>query len=225
MQTFLIVSRSNDSIDKKIKSIIKNLSVSPFNLVEINPLTSISISDVRKISQTVLLKPYGGGDRLVILRDIEKATAEASNALLKLLEEPPTHTYIILVTDNMDKLIPTIVSRCQIISVENGVDYKQSDDKETKKILRQILTASSGGRIILSQKIANTREEAIKFLGDLLPVLEKFLHNPDKEINLSPAEIAALIKKVSTAKTYLERYINFKATLDVLFLGFPKLEK
>lgn len=222
MQTFLIVSGNKDGIGKKIRDITGNLRLSPFNTVEINPATSISISDVRKISETVRLKPYGGGDRLIILRGMETATPEAANALLKLLEEPPANTYIILVTDNKDKLIPTIVSRCQIITDESGTGHKLSDGKEVKTTLEQILTASAGERILLSQKIANSREEAVEFLGNLLLVLEKLLHKPDKEINISPKDIGESIKKVSTAKTYIERYINFKATLDILFLGFPK---
>lgn len=223
MQTFLIASNNPSFVDTQIKEIRKNLNVTPVNLFELNPQTLISIADVRKISQTITLKPYEGGDRLIIIRSIDKATIEASNALLKMLEEPPDNNYFILTSSNMNKLLPTIISRCQVI-FDNKEEFKSFDFSETKKILRQILAASAGKRILLSQKWANTKEEAIQLLTNLLLTFEQLLHKPDAEIKLSPKEIARLLTKTSKAKIYLERYINFKATLDVLLLGFPKKE-
>lgn len=223
MQTFLIVSENSSFIEKEIKKITFNLHVSPFNLIEIHPENSIGIADIRKLTQQLILMPYAGGDRLVIINSMDKTTPEASNALLKLLEEPPAHTYIILTCININKLLPTIISRCQIISDKNKKPEDSLDIGNTKKILFQILTSSAGERILLSQKVATTREETIDLLSNLLLVLEKLLYNPDKEITLAPGQIAQLLAKISTAKTYLEKYINFKATLDVLFLGFPKI--
>lgn len=223
MQTFLIASDNKSFINSEIKKISKNLQVSPFNLIVITPQNSIGIADVRKLTQQIILKPYGGGDRVVIINSMDKATPEAGNALLKLLEEPPYHTYIILTCENINKLLPTIVSRCQIISDNNKKLDKSFDSGNTKKLLLQILTSSEGEKILLSQKAATTREEAIELLTNILMTLEELLHKPDKEINLAPKEIAQLLTKISTAKTYVEKYINFKATMDILFLGFPKI--
>lgn len=225
MQTFLIASANPEFIEEKIESVSKNLKVSPLNLTKINPTTSISISEVRKISQTVSLKPYGGGERLIIIYGMEKTTLEAGNAFLKILEEPPRNNFFILVTENINKLLPTIVSRCQIISDTERYDIKSFDSHETKKMLAALLKASAGKRILISQKVANNKEEGIKFLGNLLLTLSELLHKPDNEIGLTPKELAEIITKVTTAKNYLERYINFKATLDILLLGFPKVGK
>jgi len=225
MQTFLISSSNPEFIEKKVASISKNLKVSPANLIKLDPITSLSISDVRKISQIISLKPFGGGERLIIIYGLQKATPEASNALLKFLEEPPAGNFFILVTENVNKLLPTIISRCQIISDTERIDNKSFDSSKTKKILRQILFSSEGERILINQKVANTREEGIQFLNNLLTTLEELLHKPDKEIDLTPKETAEIITKVITAKNYLERYINFKATLDILFLGFPKVKR
>lgn len=222
MQTFLIASENSSFIEKEIKKITLNLHVSPFNLIEIRPENSIGIADIRKLTKQLILMPYAGGDRVVIINSFEKATPEAGNALLKLLEEPPDHTYIILTCGNLNKLLPTIISRCQIISDRNKKTEDIFTNGNTKKILLQILTSSPGERIMLSQKTATTREEAIDLLNNLLLTLEELLYKPDKEISLAPKQIAQLLTKISTAKNYLEKYINFKATLDVLFLGFPK---
>lgn len=222
MQTFLVASSNSIFIESEIKKITGVFNIAPVNLIDISPVTSIGIADVKKITHNLTLKPFGGGERVVIIRDMEKATLEAGNALLKILEEPPENNIIILVTVNINKLLPTIVSRCQIISDNNKTGNKSSDLSKTKIFLKQILNSSAGERIILNQKIAS-REEAIQLLSDLLLVLEELLRTPDKEIGITLKETAELITKVSTAKYYLERYINFKATLDVLFLGFPKI--
>lgn len=222
----MITSGNSLFIKNEVSRITEKLQVSSVNLIEINPITSLGISDIRKISQTILLKPFGGGDRLVIIRKMDSATVEASNALLKFLEEPPPRNFIILIAGNINKLLPTIVSRCQVISDNNKISGKSAGDMgETKKNLHRILTATAGERILLSQKLIIGREEGLQFLSNLLVILEELLYKPDTEIKLSHKEIAELLQKISAAKNYLERYINFKATLDVLFLGFPKLER
>lgn len=221
MQTFLIYSSLKSFIDKEIAKIAKDLQVSPVNLIDVTPEKSIGIAEVRKISQTITLKPYAGGSRLIIIRDMEKATTEAGNAMLKILEEPPKDNIIILTTNNLNKLLPTIVSRCQVISNKKS-ELISFDSQNSKSLLLSILSASPGGRILLSQKLAASREEAIQLLGNLVLTLEELLHQPDDNIGLTLSETADLLSKVCSAKNYLERYINFKATLDILFLGFPK---
>lgn len=221
MQTFLISSNNTDFISRQIKDITRNLVTSPGNFIEIVPENTLKIDDVRKITQSVSLKPSGGGSRVIIIRKMDKATIEASNAFLKILEEPPENNYLILVTGNISKLLPTIVSRCQVIS-DNKLNENSFDAVKTKKTLMEILTASVGERILLSQKLVTTREEGLKFLDNLLALLEELLYKKNPQIDLSVKEIAQLLKKVSAARNYLERYINFKATLDVLFLGFPR---
>ncbi len=222
MQTYLIASDNKSFINSEIIKISKKLQVSPFNLIEITPENSITIAEVRKLTQQIILKPFGGGDRLVIINSIDKATPEAGNALLKLLEEPPENTYIILTCGNVNKLLPTITSRCQIILNVNKNNKSTQNNEETRKLLGQILMSSIGERILLSQKITDTKESVVKFLDSLIITLEELLHVNHPEIKLTPKEIADLLVKVSIAKNYVERYINYKATLDVLLLGFPK---
>lgn len=224
MQTYLISSSSKDFITQQIRSITKNLSVKPENYIEVIPDNSLKIEDVRKITRGTSLKPMGGGDRIIVIQQIEKATLEAGNALLKILEEPPENNYFILVTDNFNKLLPTIISRCQIISDDKKNDVLSNKDK-SREILRDVLAASIGERILISQKIATSREEGLKLLDDLIIVLEELLFVNDPQIQLSPSETGKLLKKVSAARIYLERYVNFKATIDVLFLGFPHINK
>ncbi len=75
----------------------------------------IKIEQVRSLCQTLAMKPYEGSMRVVIISDAKAMNPAASNALLKVLEEPPANTLMILVAAHAADLLPTIVSRCQNI--------------------------------------------------------------------------------------------------------------
>ena len=72
----------------------------------------ISIEDIREIAELLLLKPFEAKRRVIIIIDAEAMNVEAQNSFLKILEEPPKDTTIILTSSHPDKLFSTIVSRC-----------------------------------------------------------------------------------------------------------------
>ncbi len=76
---------------------------------------AIRIADVRDVIAKLGLAPVEGERRVVIFREAELMTDEAQNALLKSLEEPPTHTLFVLTTDRPQRLLPTIRSRCRTV--------------------------------------------------------------------------------------------------------------
>ena len=75
----------------------------------------IKIEQVRSLCRTLAMKPYEARMRIVIITDARAMNPSAGNALLKVLEEPPLRTLIILVTEHASDLLPTMVSRCQHI--------------------------------------------------------------------------------------------------------------
>ena len=74
---------------------------------------TISVDDIREqISNDVTVKPYSSPYKIYIMNEAEKMTTQAQNALLKTLEEPPEYVVILLLTTNVNALLPTILSRC-----------------------------------------------------------------------------------------------------------------
>ena len=74
---------------------------------------SIGVEDVRRqINDTILIRPYNGSYKIYMVDEAEKMTAQAQNALLKTIEEPPAYAVIILMTTNQEAFLPTIRSRC-----------------------------------------------------------------------------------------------------------------
>lgn len=90
---------------------------------------SISISDIRELQKNIQKKPYERGIKVVIIYEAEKMTEEAQNALLKTLEEPPGYAVIILLSQNENALLSTIVSRCQLIK------FRRAPEKEIESYL------------------------------------------------------------------------------------------
>jgi DNA polymerase-3 subunit delta' len=78
---------------------------------------TLKIDQVRALQHDLALAPMEGRFRVAILDGMDKATAEASNALLKTLEEPPPHVVLVLIAPEAEALLPTIVSRCQPIAL------------------------------------------------------------------------------------------------------------
>jgi len=120
--------------------------------------SSIKINQIRELQREAALSPVEGRRRVYIIRQIELATTEAANCLLKTLEEPSARVILILTTSDRDALLPTIVSRCQILTlhplpieqvqevlVERGVDEEQA----------RLLARLSAGRLGWAISAAN----------------------------------------------------------------------
>ena len=77
----------------------------------------IQIDQVRHLLSDAAIAPLEGKRKVFIVKEIERATAAAANALLKTLEEPPPHVVLLLTSDRRDLVLPTVLSRCQILSL------------------------------------------------------------------------------------------------------------
>lgn len=97
---------------------IAQKGVNPFHKIILPNATRIRINSIRELRKSLYLKSNDIGRKMVLIFDAHLLTvgqAEAANALLKILEEPPFNTTLILVTDKKNQLLPTILSRCQHI--------------------------------------------------------------------------------------------------------------
>lgn len=95
---------------------------------------TISVDDIRvQINNDVAIKPYSSRYKVYIVNEAEKMTQQAQNALLKTLEEPPEYAVILLLTANVNSLLPTILSRCVVLNM------KPVSDTQVKKYLMEQL--------------------------------------------------------------------------------------
>ena len=123
METALVVAKALNCLQKTDDSCEECFSCLAINkknfpdVMEVLPQKNvIKIEQMRLLKSTAYLKPMVGKKRVFIISDAEKMRVEASNSLLKILEEPPSFSHIILLTDNPYLILPTIKSRCQVLS-------------------------------------------------------------------------------------------------------------
>lgn len=90
------------------------LGTSNVDLYEIDAASNRGIDDIRELKEAVHTVPYESPYKVYIIDEVHMLTKEAFNALLKTLEEPPAHVIFILATTEEEKLLPTIISRCQV---------------------------------------------------------------------------------------------------------------
>jgi hypothetical protein len=222
MNTYIIISSNINFINQKIALLKENFNVQTTNFNEIKSEKPIGIEEVRNIHKLYKLKPYNGGNRLVVIYDIDKSTIEAQNALLKILEEPPISNFIILTSKSKEQVLPTILSRCQIL--EDPVKFLSLDKNDYDKykyIFCKISQAKIGERIKLVNDLVTTREETLRLLSFLSNFLETLLFTKDSSISFSYIEITQTIDKIIKAIRLIEGNINYKAVTDLLFLSFP----
>ena len=121
----------------------------------------INVEEVLKIQQKMSLKSHSGGNKVLIIWGAEKLNSQASNKLLKIIEEPPENSYFILVTEKSSALLPTLISRCQRIKLapiksQEITDALKQYDITTDKI--KLVKFSKGSWRKILNNIFNNEE-------------------------------------------------------------------
>lgn len=189
---------------------------------------TISVEDIRtQVNNDVAIKPYSGTYKIYLINEAEKMTPQAQNAILKTLEEPPSYAVILLLTANVNSLLPTILSRCVVLNMKPVADelvkkylMEQLQIPDYKAEVCVAFARGNVGRakaLASSEDFENVKAEAISLL--------KYIQ--DMELN----EIIAAIKKITEYKLEINDYLDicaiwyrdvllFKATNDVNHLVF-----
>jgi DNA polymerase-3 subunit gamma/tau len=160
------------------------------DLIEIDAASNRGIDEIRELKENIGFSPVKSKYKVFIIDEAHQLTKEAANALLKTLEEPPSHVVFVLATTEAHKMIPTIVSRCQ------RFDFRRLKLEEVVKRLEKILNlekikfeedaleliaASSGGSIRDAETLL---DQAVSFSGKELKkeFVEKLLGVGDKSL-------------------------------------------
>ncbi|GIZ08265.1 DNA polymerase III subunit gamma/tau [Flavobacterium sp. UMI-01] len=106
-----------------------------FNVFELDAASNNSVDDIRNLIDQVRIPPQTGKYKVYIIDEVHMLSSAAFNAFLKTLEEPPKHAIFILATTEKHKIIPTILSRCQIF------DFKRITVKDAKEHLAEVATS------------------------------------------------------------------------------------
>ncbi|WP_421811462.1 DNA polymerase III subunit gamma/tau [Flagellimonas sp.] len=177
-----------------------------FNIFELDAASNNSVDDIRSLIDQVRIPPQTGKYKVYIIDEVHMLSQSAFNAFLKTLEEPPKHAIFILATTEKHKIIPTILSRCQIF------DFKRITVKDASEYLKHIaeqqgIEAEESALHIIAQKADGAMRDALSIF--------------DRVVSFSGKELTR--KAVTENLNVLDYDIYFSATDLILENNIPEL--
>jgi len=136
-----------------------------FNVFELDAASNNSVDDIRNLIDQVRIPPQTGQYKVYIIDEVHMLSSAAFNAFLKTLEEPPKHAIFILATTEKHKIIPTILSRCQIF------DFKRITVKDAKEHLAEV--AASQGVAFEDDALHIIAQKADGAMRDALSIFDR----------------------------------------------------
>ncbi|RJO60019.1 hypothetical protein C4544_06665 [candidate division WS5 bacterium] len=176
---------------------------------------TIKIAEIRDLQKTLYLKPYKASHKVAIIKDAHLMTEESANALLKVLEEPPKSSVIILTSPDKALLPETVVSRSQVVNFGTNGDSEVFFDAEVLKDTSLILGVGGSlyERFSTAHKYAKDKKTATMFLDSLEMVSRQGLLGEGN----SKQNIRAL-ENIQESRRYLGRNLSGKFVLENLIL-------
>ena len=158
-----------DSIEAcdKCESCLSFNTGSSFNVFELDAASNNSVDDIRNLIDQVRVAPQLGDYKIYIIDEVHMLSPSAFNAFLKTLEEPPKHAIFILATTEKHKIIPTILSRCQIFDFNR---IKVSDIANHLKFIaeKEGITAEDKALHIIAQKADGALRDALSIFDQIV---------------------------------------------------------
>lgn len=177
-----------------------------FNIFELDAASNNSVDDIRNLIDQVRIPPQVGKYKVYIIDEVHMLSQSAFNAFLKTLEEPPKHAIFILATTEKHKIIPTILSRCQIF------DFKRITVKDAAEYLKYIaenqgINAEEDALHIIAQKADGAMRDALSIF--------------DRVVSFSGKDLTR--KAVTENLNVLDYDTYFEATDLILDHAIPQL--
>ncbi len=188
-----------------------------FNIHELDAASNNSVDDIRKLIEQVRIPPQIGRYSVYIIDEVHMLSKDAFNALLKTLEEPPSYAIFILATTEKHKVLPTILSRCQVF------DFSRITINDTIVYLRDVVCPAEG--IVTTEDVLNVvAQKADGAMRDALSIFDQLISYCGK--NISYEQTIEILNVLST--DYYFRLVDAALANDVssaLLLFNEVLEK
>ncbi len=164
-----------------------------FNIFELDAASNNKVEDIRDLIDKVRIPPQSGKYKVYIIDEVHMLSKNAENAFLKTLEEPPPHIVFILATTEKNKILPTILSRCQIY------DFNRISENEITENLKQICVKE--GVKFEDQALRIIAKKSDGSLRDSLTILDRVVNFTNKNISLKET---SSILNILDNETYIE---------------------
>ncbi len=203
----LIISDSVSKTEKRISRFCQNLKnlLNPNNpdILTIGRL-SWTINDIRQLKKFFSQKPLSHQNKIALILSADQLAAPAQNALLKVLEEPGPHHYLLLSTDKPQALLPTILSRCHQIFLSSKTTLASSAIPQSLNLQQKLATAD---------RLAVNKDA-------VLPLLKKELNFQQQSLVKNPSpSTAKKIRRLIHSLQMIDHNVDPRSALDYYLLS------
>ncbi|MDD5147247.1 MAG: hypothetical protein PHV63_01685 [Candidatus Daviesbacteria bacterium] len=225
------IDKLREELSKTLASHLKNLpastrlrqaglNVNHPDLLYIQAGEKLGIAEAKRIKEFFSLKPYSASGRAVVLEDASILTHEAQNALLKTIEELSREAILILGASSDNNLLPTILSRCEIIRLKPKSDDTLVYHSKYSEDLEKLLNSSFEQRFEYIEKLKE-REE---FLHYMVYFFRQKMIEPITlaRPGLARPEVTGFLKELLQAEEWAKQNVNIRAILEYLMLKLPR---
>ena len=222
MRSFVLASKNSEKAFEHILKISKKNKIDKLDISIEFFEKQVGIEDVRNIQKKLFLKPLRGKNKAFIINAINGITIESQNALLKILEEPPLSAYIFLIVQNPNLLLPTILSRCKTVLLEDEKEILTGKDiSELEILIGNLSTKDSGFKLKLAQDKAGSREEALSWIEKAILGIRKILLSKIKSDKKGDIEaLMRIIRKLEEGRYNLQNTnVNHRFILENILLS------
>jgi DNA polymerase III subunit gamma/tau len=190
---------SEDSVAcEKCESCISFNTLRSFNIHELDAASNNKVEDIRSLNDQVRIPPQIGKYSIYIIDEVHMLSSSAFNAFLKTLEEPPSHAIFILATTEKHKIIPTILSRCQIFDF-NRIKIEDIVHRLMYVANNEGINANEEALHIIGQKADGAMRDALSIFDQIVSLSGKTISYKDVIENLNVLDYEYYFKSVDGA--------------------------
>jgi len=190
--------RDNLEACDECESCLSFNSLRSFNIHELDAASNNKVEDIRSLNDQVRIPPQIGKYSIYIIDEVHMLSSSAFNAFLKTLEEPPSHAIFILATTEKHKIIPTILSRCQIFDF-NRIRIEDIVGRLMYVAKNEGITAAEEALHIIAQKADGALRDALSIFDQIVSLSGKTIVYKDVIDNLNVLDYEYYFKTVDAA--------------------------
>jgi DNA polymerase III subunit gamma/tau len=193
------LSDNSEACDK-CESCLSFNNLRSFNIHELDAASNNKVEDIRSLNDQVRIPPQIGKYSIYIIDEVHMLSSTAFNAFLKTLEEPPSHAIFILATTEKHKIIPTILSRCQIFDF-NRIRIEDIVSRLTYVANNEGINAAEEALHVIGQKADGALRDALSIFDQIVSLSGKTILYKDVIENLNVLDYEYYFKTIDGAMT------------------------
>jgi len=222
--SYIVTADEKSLSQERVNQLTSELNINKLDITRVlkkDTSNSIGIKDIKEMMQQIYLKPLKGKEKAIIIEDAELLTREAQNSLLKVLEEPPASTYIILAATTKEAFLPTILSRCKLIELFSKNEPMSEEQKQiTEATFLTLSSLTPKNALEIGERLSKKKDDTPRLVRELILVGESLMRRAILDHNPQQFIYAQVLRKLqSTHKNLSTTNINPRLELEHCLLS------